>query len=445
MDEQNGSLNTNAPPAAETLREVVLRYEAPRPREVVSRYVQPMPLPGRRGTPATVKPERPPPAPARPRPRGRRGLRIALICLAVVFAAAAALGFAYRRGLLRNGFVREFRYEYELRRSYNDSGGETAIARYPNGGAAKLRYAEAHGSVLRIQEVYERVNPCTVTVATSLSDGSAIIGTGVIFTEDGYILTNAHVIAGGLECFVVRDTGQSYEAKLVGFDEEKDLAVVKVEARGLPTAEFGDSDALTVGDTVYAIGNPLGVELRGTLTDGIVSAINRDVRVDGVMMTLIQTNAALNNGNSGGPLINIYGQVVGINMMKMGSNSTVSVEGLGFAIPISAAAYMVNDLIAYGEVRGEPVIGISVRQEAVTLDTGESALEIMEVVSGGAGEKAGLALGDYVLRADDEAMTSSDDLLRVRRRYGAGETLTLEIDREGERFSVDVTLTEAER
>ena len=151
--------------------------------------------------------------------------------------------------------------------------------------------------------------------------------------------------------------GSIFDAALVGYDAEQDLAVIKAQdtdgraAQGLPAAEFGDSDALSVGDPVYAIGNPLGVELRGTLTDGIVSAINRDVAVDGVTMTLIQTNAALNNGNSGGPLINVYGQVVGINTMKMGSSSTTSVEGLGFAIPISSTAYMINDLIAHGEVR----------------------------------------------------------------------------------------------
>ena len=277
---------------------------------------------------------------------------------------------------------------------------------------------------------------------TGNRDGSAMVGTGVIFTEDGFILTNAHVIAGGSECYVVLDTGEDYRACLLGLDEEKDLAVIKIAASGLPAAEFGDSDALTVGDPVFAIGNPLGVELRGTLTDGIVSAINRDVYVDGVTMTLIQTNAALNNGNSGGPLINVYGQVVGINTMKMGSSSTTSVEGLGFAIPISSTAYMINDLIAHGEVRGEVVIGISVQIAPVILDSGETALRVMDVTPGGPGDEAGIQKGDLIVAADGEALTKSTDLLRVRRRHEAGETLKLLVERDGKRFTADVVLRE---
>ena len=279
---------------------------------------------------------------------------------------------------------------------------------------------------------------------TGNRDGSAMVGTGVIFTEDGYILTNAHVIAGGSECYVVLDTGEDYRACLLGLDEEKDLAVIKIAASGLPAAEFGDSDALTVGDPVFAIGNPLGVELRGTLTDGIVSAINRDVYVGGVTMTLIQTNAALNNGNSGGPLINVYGQVVGINTMKMGSSSTTSVEGLGFAIPIASTAYMINDLIAYGEVHGEVMIGISVQPVPVTAENGESALLVMEVTPGGPGEEAGIQKGDLIVAADGEASTKSTDLLRVRRRHEAGETLKLLVERDGKRFTADVILRESD-
>ena len=209
---------------------------------------------------------------------------------------------------------------------------------------------------------------------------------------------------------------------------------------GLPAAEFGDSDALTVGDAVYAIGNPLGVELRGTLTDGIVSAINRDVFVDGVTMTLIQTNAALNNGNSGGPLINVYGQVVGINTMKMGSSITSNVEGLGFAIPIASSAFMVNDLIAFGEIRGEAVIGITVNSDAVTLPDGTLALYVKEVTKDGPGDKAGIRGGDYILTADGEALTSANDLIRIRRRYDAGEALRLELMRNGEIYAAEVAL-----
>ena len=457
MDELNATLYTDEAPAAETPREVVLRYEAPYPQPVVERYVRSEPLPGVRGQESPAQPAEPavsgaeryvftPPEKAAPPKRARRGLRIFLVCLGVLLIAVAVLAVITARRA-RDPWTPQssFRYENERRSDYEAySDAETTIERWPNGGGTRLLYAGSHGSELSIQDIYKRVNPCTVTVATALPNGSAIIGTGVIFTSDGYILTNAHVIAGGAQCYVVLDSGRSYtDVKLVGYDSEKDLAVIKIDAHLLPTAEFGDSDELTVGDTVYAIGNPLGVELRGTLTDGIVSAINRDVYVDGVRMTLIQTNAALNNGNSGGPLINVYGQVVGINTMKMGSSSTVSVEGLGFAIPISSAAWMINDLIAYGEIRGEPVLGVSVLREAITLPTGETSLRIDLIEPDSAAELAGLRIGDCIVRADGDPLEEVNDLLRARRRYIAGETLTLEIDRNGERIEVDVVLKSA--
>ena len=160
-------------------------------------------------------------------------------------------------------------------------------------------------------------------------------------------------------------------------------------------------------------------------------------------MTLIQTNAALNSGNSGGPLINVYGQVVGINTMKMDSSSTASVEGLGFAIPIASTAYMINDLIAYGEIHGEVMIGVSVQIAPVTLDSGETALLVMEVTPGGPGDEAGIQKGDLILKADGEALTKSTDLLRVRRRHEAGETLSLLVERDGRRFTADIVLRES--
>ena len=428
MDHPNENMaQTNAP------QEVVLRYEAP-VTPIVERYVQPTPLPGRKNAP---------PSPS----RRRKGLKIFLFCMLGLIVLSGAITALWYGGVfdLYTSYD-DGRFEHRGEPNYYDNSddhGETTIKRLPNTDKVKLRYSETHGKELSIQEIYQKVNPSTVTVLTGMSDGSAMVGTGVIFTEDGYILTNAHVIAGGSECYVVLDTGENHRARLLGLDEEKDLAVIKIDATGLPAAGFGDSDALTVGDPVYAIGNPLGVELRGTLTDGIVSAINRDVYVDGVTMTLIQTNAALNNGNSGGPLINVYGQVVGINTMKMGSSSTTSVEGLGFAIPIASTAYMINDLIAYGEIHGEGMIGVSVQTVPVTLDSGETALLIMDVTPGGPGDEAGLREGDLLLKADGEALTKSADLLRIRRRHDAGETLTLTYERNGKRSTVDVILRES--
>ena len=432
MDHENQELSPPVSQGSEP-QEVVLRYEAP-VTPIVERYVQPRPLPGQAKAPVRSK-------------RRRKGLRIFLLCmlgLLVVSGVVTALwlsgAFDSRQNYHDNNFEQRQDEDYYD----NTAHGETTIKRLPNTDKVKLRYNESHGEALTIQEIYQKVNPSTVTVLTGMDDGSAMVGTGVIFTEDGFILTNAHVIAGGSECYVVLDTGEDYRACLLGLDEEKDLAVIKIAASGLPAAEFGDSDALTVGDPVYAIGNPLGVELRGTLTDGIVSAINRDVYVDGVTMTLIQTNAALNNGNSGGPLINVYGQVVGINTMKMGSSSTTSVEGLGFAIPIASTAYMINDLIAYGEIHGEVMIGISVQTTPVMLDSGESALLVMEITPGGPGEEAGIQVGDLILKADGEALSKSTDLLRVRRRHEAGETLRLLVERDGERFTASVVLRESD-
>ena len=429
MDQEKQNLpqsgSTNEP------QEVVLRYEA-RITPIVERYVQPTPLPGQ-------------PKAAAPR-RKRKGLRIFLFCMLGLLLISGGVTALCLSGVFDSHdsyFDDHFEHRNDAESYDNSNHGETTIKRLPNTDKVKLRYSETHGEALTIQDIYQKVNPSTVTVLTGMSDGSAMVGTGVIFTEDGYILTNAHVIAGGSECYVVLDTGENHRARLLGLDEEKDLAVIKIDASGLPAAEFGDSDALTVGDPVYAIGNPLGVELRGTLTDGIVSAINRDVAVDGVTMTLIQTNAALNNGNSGGPLINAYGQVVGINTMKMGSSSATSVEGLGFAIPISSTAYMINDLIAHGEVRGEVVIGISVQVAPVILESGETALRVMDVTPGGPGDEAGIRKDDLLITADGETLTKSTDLLRVRRRHEAGEALTLTYERNGKRYTVDVILRES--
>lgn len=419
-------------------REVVLRY-SPTVQPVEERYIQPTPLPGQKRE-AEKKTTR----------RRKRGKRIFLCSMLAVLVVCVGMGvwwmLAGRETTDGDNTLDDYD-SYRDRDFENRDGsrgdsdrGETTIRRAAYSDEVKLVYRETHGEELSAEEIYEKVNPSTVTVITGMDNGGAMIGTGVIMTEDGYILTNAHVVAGGAECYIVLDTGYDYPARLVGMDEEKDLAVLKIGATGLPAAEFGDSDALKVGEAVYAIGNPLGVELRGTLTDGIVSAIDRDVYVDGVTMTLIQTNAALNNGNSGGPLINRYGQVVGINTMKMGSSSTTSVEGLGFAIPISSAAYMVNDLIACGEIRGEVMIGITVLKLPTTLAGGETALEVQEVTAGGPGEEAGVRAGDYIVTADGEALTSSSDLIRIRRRHAAGEILTLLIERDGERFTAEVVL-----
>ena len=232
-------------------------------------------------------------------------------------------------------------------------------------------------------------------------------------------MTNAHGV------------DEAYDAKVVGYDEDVDLAVLKVEAEDLPAAVFGVSDDLRVGDQVYAIGNPLGVELRNTLTDGIISAIDRDMDVDGVQMTLLQTTAALNSGNSGGPLINEYGQVIGINTIKMMSRYD-TIEGLGFAIPSSLALRWVNELIEFGELQPEPVLGVTVNRIPQTLPDGTVGLRLEEITEGLSGDRAGLRAGDYLVGFAGQNVVSLQQLMSIRRGLRVGDEVSVRVFREGE-------------
>ena len=417
-------------------QEVVSWYVRPEGQEVVDCYVQPRPLPSGAA----------PQTPREPEKRSRKGLWSFLIAAGVlVLAVVAATVVASLRG---GGAVPPVDGGTgdggDASSIVNISGAEkTTIPRIQGEAGVSLVCTAPAGEKLSIQDMYEKVNPSTVLVVADKGE-QASIGTGVIMTADGYIITNAHVISGGKDCWIALDTGYTYDAKLVGYSEERDLAVLKaVDAADLPAASFGDSDLCRVGDTVYAIGNPLGVELRGTLTDGIISAINRDVQVDGRVMTLLQTTAALNNGNSGGPLINEYGQVVGINTLKMsgnGSEMEATVEGLGFAVPISDACFVVNDIIANGRFRGVPVLGVMVIEST---DNG-GQVSVYTMSEGGGAEEAGLLPGDVLLRADGQTLHSIHDLMAVRRTHLVGDTMTLTVLRDGQTFDADVPLYASE-
>ena len=427
-----------APAPEQEPDEVVSWYVRPdEGQEITGCYVQPGPMPAA-AAPKAVRQEK---------RRSRKGLWTFLVILAVLVGVVLGVAIVSAlRGGNTDGYGDDFDDGDHDASSIVDifQSDVPTIPRADTDPDLRFYCEKAGEEKLTIQQVYQQVNPATVLVLTDLGE-KASVGTGVILTADGYIVTNAHVIAGGQDALVALYNGDRYEAELVGFSSTEDLALLKaVNASGLPTAPLGDSEECQVGDTVYAIGNPLGVELRGTLTQGIISAIDRPVTMEGRVMTLLQTTAALNNGNSGGPLINVYGQVVGINTMKMGSSSTTSVEGLGFAIPIASTAYMINDLIAYGEVHGEVVIGISVQIAPVILDSGEIALRVMDVTPGGPGDEAGIQKGDLIVAADGEALTKSTDLLRVRRRHEAGETLKLLVERDGKRFTADVVLRESD-
>ena len=307
---------------------------------------------------------------------------------------------------------------------------------------ASLALARDQGEALTAQEVYRQLNPAVVTVQCLTGEGVSI-GTGVIFSEDGYILTNHHVVRGGSECYVTLDSGYSVDVCFVAGDEDSDLAVLKVPPGELalmpmdvlPFAPFGDSEKLEVGDPVYAIGAPR--RLRGTLTNGIISAIDRDIEVEGRTMTLLQTNAALNSGNSGGPLISDRGQVVGINVAKYMSDwNRDSVEGLGFAIPSAQLERIVNDLLKWGEVQPEPRLGIQVLTDA-------QGLFVKVVDPGTAAERAGVRAGDYIVAAQGRGVQNTQDLFRVRRTLYVGDRLTLALLRDGEALEVTLELDEA--
>lgn len=282
-------------------------------------------------------------------------------------------------------------------------------------------------------------------------------GTGVIMSEDGYIVTNAHVVYDSTSGYGVAQSveiqmadGETvYPAEIVAYDVETDLAVLKVAETGLVPAEFGNSDECQVGELVVAIGNPLGLELQNTVTCGIISALNREVTINDKEMTLIQTDTAINSGNSGGPLINSAGQVIGINSAKMSSSyssGSASIEGIGFAIPITEAKEIVDDLIVYGYVTGRPQLGITCQDvseavsQAYNIPVGSY---IISVTEGGAADKAGLQIQDVIIAIDGNTITTTEELNEYKNEHDAGEQVILTVVRSGQQMDVPVILEEA--
>ncbi len=282
-------------------------------------------------------------------------------------------------------------------------------------------------------------------------------GTGIVMTEDGYIITNAHCVydnesdykcgkATSVSVVMGDEAETEYEAEIVGYDLETDLAVLKIDAAGLTPAEFGNSDDLRVGELVIAIGNPLGFELQNTVTCGIVSALNREVTINEKDMTLIQTDAAINSGNSGGPLLNGYGQVVGINSAKMSSTyGSASVEGLGFAIPISDAKEIIEDLINNGYVTGRPqfgITGVTVTESDASHYNMPQGVYVYGVTEGSAAYNAGIRQGDVITAVEGTEIKDMDSLNEIKNQYNAGDTITITIFRAGESTDVSLTLQE---
>ena len=296
------------------------------------------------------------------------------------------------------------------------------------------------------EDIYKKVNPSVVSVISTTAEGTGS-GSGVIMSKDGYIITNNHVVDGAQSVSVQLSDGTSLDAEIIGTDEQTDLAVIKVTPTSdLTAAEFGDSDELEPGEYAYAIGSPGGVQFANTITGGRISAINRDLTVNDRVMTLIQTDASINNGNSGGALINKYGQVVGITSAKLSGNAfgSATVEGMGFAIPINTAKDIVDELIQNGYVSGRPSIGIT-GQNVESADGKVSGVQVYSIDSRAKAASEGLQVGDVITAVDGTPTPDMDKVNELKQDKKAGDKLTLSVYRisTGKTLNITITLTDS--
>lgn len=305
---------------------------------------------------------------------------------------------------------------------------------------------EKSGEALSIVEINKKVKNSVVGILIVNQDVTepTFSGSGFIISQDGYIMTNDHVVEGSTQVKVVLSDGiTEYDAVIVGEDERSDLAILKVEAAGLEPAELGDSDQLEVGETVVAIGNPYGMELAGTVTDGIVSALNRKIEMNGSFMTLIQTNASINPGNSGGPLVNVYGQVVGITSSKL---VATDYEGIGFAIPINHVVDISEELISYGYIKTRAYIGIQgsdlTAAYAQYHDLPQGVYVSYVDPECDAAQK-GLQEGDVIVGFNGEEITSMAELNDLKDSFHPGDQVAIKVWRDGAELNITITLTEA--
>ena len=383
------------------------------------------------------------------------GARVAGICtLAVVIIAATALLFS-NSGRAFDPIVshtaapgdkdmQEFFENY-----YDDAKSSTwssTMPRAETGTGVTLSLTPRPEDVqLSLSEVYERCIGSVVAINTVAEGNSYLLGSGIIMTGDGYILTNSHVLDGAKEAVVTLWDDRQFDASLVGADSASDLAVIKIDADGLPAAEFC-AGTVHVGEAVAAIGNPLGTELRGTMTDGIVSAVSRDMHYTGHPLTLIQTNAAINEGNSGGPLLNMQGQVVGMTSMKLVSSyAGSSIEGIGFAIPTGTIKEIADELIENGRVLGRPALGITVG--AIPSDAAQyfeipNGLYVKSVGQVSDAAAKGIRTGDVITSVNGTEVLTTSDLSALLDNMSVGDIVTLTVYRSGSTFDVDITLQE---
>lgn len=411
------------------------------------------------------------------------GLKVAAFVLAMVLVSGGSIG-VYEGIRSSNADNSSSIVASNDSSAAESSTGDSSSSKKSDSSQSWIQLASTNGS-MSVADIVKKVTPSVVGVQSTFSSpngsnnntmngyggffgygsqgnngsqGMTGVGTGIIMSKDGYIVTNAHVIYddehGYGEASSVQiqmsDEETTYDARIVAYDKEADIAVLKIDADNLTAAEFGDSSSCEVGETVVAIGNPLGLQFQNTVTCGIISALDRKVTINDNTMTLIQTDTAINNGNSGGPLINSSGQVIGINSAKMSStySGEATVEGIGFAIPMSEAKSIVDDLINYGYVTGRPQLGISCQDvteavsQAYNIPVGAY---IFSVTAGGAADQAGLQPGDVITGIQDQTISTTEELNAVKNQYKAGDTITLTYVRAGETKKVDVTLAEVQQ
>ena len=310
----------------------------------------------------------------------------------------------------------------------------------------------ADGSAMMPSQLYAACVDSVVSISSSVSSGGlygsgqgSSSGSGFILTEDGYVVTNYHVVEGASSVKVILHDDTEYDAEIVGYDATNDIAVLNVEAEDLPAVTLGSSAALNIGDMVAAIGNPLG-ELASTQTIGYVSGINREITTDNTIISMIQTDAVINPGNSGGPLFNMYGQVIGITTAKYSgtTGSGASIEGIGFAIPMDDVVPIINDLIEYGYVTGA-YMGVTVMntdEESAAMYGLPTGARIEEVVKGGAADRAGLQPKDIIIDLGGHKVRNITDLTRALRNFKAGDVTTVTFLRGGREMTLDIALDE---
>ena len=293
-----------------------------------------------------------------------------------------------------------------------------------------------------VSDVVQKVRPSVVGVITESFQtySTSSTGSGIILSEDGYIVTNNPVVEGGDSIAVTLDDGETYAAELIGTDVKSDIAVLKIDAQNLPAAEFGDSSQVEVGEAAIAIGNPLG--LNGTVTAGIISAVDREIQVGSSNMVLLQTDASINPGNSGGALLNEYGQVIGVNSAKISSEDS---EGLGFAIPSNTVGPIVEELIDKGYVSGRPLTGISGRNVsalAAAFYNIPQGILVDQVAPESDAAAKGLTAGDVIIGVDDIRVENISDACTLRDEHKAGDTMKLTFYRQGSTHEINIQLME---